>query len=83
MTQDMGSWALFEAPGRHPVAVCFDRGRAFNPVFKYGGTQVYSADGSPGYDIGLPIDEGDESLYAEMGLRFLMNKMLELPMPQA
>lgn len=69
---DLSSWALFEAPGRHPVALCFCRGKAFNTVSEDdpNRTQTYLADGSPSYEIGLPLAEVDEAHCALRGLDY-------------
>lgn len=74
MTTEMANWALFEAAGRPPVALCFSRSRSFNTRAEYNGTQVYYADGSPGYEIGQPISEVDEAYYSQVGLNFLASQ---------
>jgi hypothetical protein len=64
------SYALFELDGRPAVALTFYRGRAFNKEYDFG-TQTYCTDGSPGWEIGVPVDQVDEAYYTLKGLRFL------------
>jgi hypothetical protein len=71
----MLSWALFEAPGKPSVAVCFYRGRAFHTPLDGQCTQTYYADGTPAFEVGLPMAAMDEAATAVRGLDFLRRRL--------
>ena len=66
-----GEYALFEKPGRPPLAIGFIRGRANNQYIDRA-THVFNADGSLCWDIGCPPSEVDEVAYSVRGLRQLV-----------
>lgn len=65
------SMSLFQREGQTTFAAIFFRGKKFNKAGGRFGTQTFRADGSVGWEIGLSINEVDESFYSAVGLKNL------------
>lgn len=64
--------SVFQREGKPTFVAVFFRGKEFNKAGGRFGTQTFRADGSDGWDIGMSIDEVDESLYTVTGLKNLI-----------
>lgn len=62
-----GNYALFEIPGRRPLAITFLRGKRFNRYVDLS-TQVYTASGEVYSEIGTALEDVDEAFYSVSGL---------------